>query len=184
MFRKIEKIKYKKGYVYVSLIITNLSPVKYYVEERILVGHIRKYLEDADMDTFIANYKKSQFNYYESLGNTMPIFYSYGPKEWCLNTKLVFNEQFFKMYKQDRYYCKKSSFENAKSMLVKEYYSHKKGYLEAIKCLDCLTSKYVLEGSILISFIFHDLRKRPRITNYDYNADCIESCGIKINNRQ
>ena len=176
------KTKLNKQYSKATLIITKFTPVNYYIEERITSKHIAKYLQDASIEEFVTIYKNYNTNYFEKLGNKNAIFYSYGPYE-C-NCELNFKKEFFSCYQQDKYYCKKSSFNTIVSMLDKEKYQNKIAYLKAAKELNDRVNQYFYEGSYLISFHFYNHKKCSRIVNHKSNYNYSQSCGLAINNSQ
>jgi len=176
------KSNHNKQYSRATLIITKLSPVNYYTEERITSKHIANYLIDASIEEFVTIYKNYNTNYFEKLGNKNEIFYSYGALEWSYN--LYFQKQFFATYYQDKYYCKKSSFSTIVKMLDKEKYQNKEAYLKAVEELNNRVNKYFSEGSYLVSFHFYNHKKYSRIINHKSSYNYSQSCGIAINNNQ
>ncbi|MDI9365445.1 MAG: hypothetical protein QM541_10870 [Flavobacterium sp.] len=174
--------KSNKQYSKATLIITKFTPVNYYTEERITSKHIAQYLQDASIEEFVTIYKNYNTNYFEKLGYKNVIFYSFGALE-CRCT-LHFKKQFFTTYQQNKYYCKKSSFNSITSMLDKEKYRSKESYLQALKDLYSKVYKHFDEGNYLISFHFYNHKKYSRIVNYKSNYNYSQCCGLAINNWQ
>lgn len=126
------------------------SPLRYYMEEKIGIEEIKSKLTDATIDEFIMLYKTYHHNFYKH--NNQLIFYADGSAVSMIH--LLFNDEFFTIFKEDKYYCKASSFASIENYLVKEHYPNEIEYRKAIYFLLNHLREQFHEGSRLISFNF------------------------------
>lgn len=97
-------------------------------------------------------YKKINYNYFFRQKKTKVVFYSNGVNNG--GPLLLFNDDFFIKYKEDKYYCKLGSFIGIQNYLVKENYPNEREYEKVVKYLESIFSAFLFEGFRLISFKF------------------------------
>lgn len=126
------------------------SPLRYYMEQEIEIETIESKLTDATNDEFIMLYKNYHHNFYKH--NSQLIFYADGSAVSMIH--LLFNDEFFSLFKEGAYYCKASSFAYIENYLVKDHYPNETEYQKAIYFLINNLRERFHEGSRLISFNF------------------------------
>lgn len=153
-------------YPRVEVYSTPLSPIAYYMEDKVLANDIELLLEDATMDEFIALYKNYNHNYFFKLGYKNAQFFSNGPVKKA--QLLLVQEQFFTDFKEGAYYCKKASL-NLVSYLVKDHYPNDTTFNKAKTYFDEWITRYFIEGRQLVSFQFYQNIKQATIFKTIYS---------------
>jgi hypothetical protein len=139
------------GYSRAEIFTTELDPVKYYMEDEMFIEDIEPMLQDATMDEFIELYKQYRRNYFKH--NSKLVFYTNGA--YASNIFLLFNDNFFTHFKEDKYYVRTSSFKTLASYLVKEHYPNEIAYSKAVNYVARYGPNGFDEGRNMISFKFH-----------------------------
>ena len=65
---------------------------------------------------------------------------------------LLFNNDFFTLFKTEKYYCKAESFQNLSSFLVKDFYTNEIEYNKGVKYLKSNLTNKLIDGRQFISF--------------------------------
>lgn len=133
-----------------KIITIPLAPISYYQEEEIYIEEIEPKLHDVTINEFIALYKRFNKNYFKH--NSKIVFYSNGPH--VSRMPLLFNDDFFTNFSEDRYYCLVNSFSNLKDYLVEEHYPNQTEYKKAVYYLENFFKDPFWEGSEVIYFEF------------------------------
>lgn len=139
------------SYSRAEIFTTELAPVKYYMEHEMFIEDIVPMLEDATMDDFIELYKQYRRNYFKH--NSKLAFYANDAR--ASNIFLLFNENFFTHFKEEKYYVKANSLKTLASYLVKEHYPNETAYSKAVNYVERYGPNGFEEGRSLISFKFH-----------------------------
>jgi hypothetical protein len=127
-----------------------LSPVKYYMEDTLQIEDIEPLLLDATINDFIELYKQyhqNYFKYYSKLN-----FFA-GDTRFT-KVILLFNDDFFTTFKEDKYYVRRSSLKTLSSFLVEAHYPNKISYKKAFDYVEGFSNNFN-EGRMLVSFNFH-----------------------------
>ena len=139
------------GYNRAEIFITELAPVKYYMEHEMFMEEIKPMLEDTSINDFIELYKQYHRNYFKH--NSKLVFYTNGA--YASNIFLLFTDRFFTAFKENKYYAKADSFKTLASYIVKEHYPNETAYNKAVNYVDRYGPNGFDEGRSLISFKFH-----------------------------
>lgn len=118
---------------------------------RIEIDEIKAKLIDATIEEFIMLYKQYQYRHYKQ-ENAKVIFYADGTEDGMF--PLLFNDDFFTAFKEDRYYCRANSFRTIKNYLVQEHYPNQLEYRKALYYIESRLGESFREGSKLISLEF------------------------------
>ena len=139
------------SYSRAEIFTTELAPVKYYMEDQMFIQDIEPMLQDATMNDFIQLYKQYRHNYFKH--NSKLAFYANDAR--AANIFLLFNDNFFTHFKEDKYYVRTDSFKTLASYLVAAHYPNEIAYSKAVNYVDRYGPNGFDEGRSLISFKFH-----------------------------
>jgi hypothetical protein len=139
------------NYKRAEILTTELAPVKYYMEHEMFNKDIDLILQDATMDDFIALYKQYHRNYFKHYSKV--IFYTNG--SYASKIFLLFNDDFFNSFKEDKYYVRTNSLKTLATYLVEAHYPNQISYNKAVDYVERYGQDGFIEGRCLISFRFH-----------------------------
>lgn len=133
-----------------QIISIPLAPACYYQEEEIFIEEIEPKLQDVTINEFITLYKQFNKNYFKHHSKVM--LYSNGPN--TSEMPLLFNDDFFTDFLENRYYCRVDSFSILKDYLIEEHYPNQTEYNKAVYYLENFFKDSFWEGSRLCYFKF------------------------------
>lgn len=131
---------------------TRVNPLAYYMEEKITSVAFQKVLEDATVEEFDIMFKNYQVNFFK---NPNAIVKYYLDNVELSKFSLLFNDDFFTLFKTEKYYCKAASFQNLSFYLVKDFYTNEIEYNKAVKYIENNLTNHLIDGRKLVSFIFN-----------------------------
>jgi hypothetical protein len=132
-----------------TICFTRVNPLAYYMEEKMTSVALQKVLEDATVAEFEKLFKNYHTNFFKN-SNAIVKYYLDNARQ--SKFPLLFNDDFFTLFKTEKYYSKAESFQNLSSFLVKDFYANEIEYNKAVKYLESNLTNKLINGRQFISF--------------------------------